>query len=189
MTHAALAALDETHGGPQGQRWEELSDNQRTEKTHQASGHETRFRKGIHVRDVSGHLPEKERLREYISAGISDAFAQYEQDLAGGGNKLDGGGAMEAQLWETTIKDDVDTRNRQKLQGGTSPGQVPPPANQRQLSAEEPQNIAQASHQADQQIAAYNKRHMQAAQDQNQEQRGPREQQGGPMQQEEEPES
>ena len=110
VVHAAIGALDETHGGAQAQRWEELNDQARTDKQNEISGNISGQRKQVDVDAEIKNLPERDRLPAYIRAGIVDAFSRYEQSVAGG-NSLASTSSEEEQLHQTTSVDAVNAQN------------------------------------------------------------------------------
>lgn len=150
VVHEATRALAETLGGTD-KKWEELTDQQRTDKTGAIGDHSTRIRKGIAVGDTIREQTEAEKLKTRLAAAITQAFSDHESDLAGG-NVLHGD-SESAQLFTTTSKDEVDRANALKRQNagieGRPDGSTPPPE-------PEPQNAEEANAQADAAIAQHN---------------------------------
>lgn len=110
VVHAAISALDETHGGAQAQKWEELNDQARTDRQNEISGNISSQRKQVDVDAEIAALPESDRLPAYIRDGIVNAFYRYEKSVAGG-NVLASTGSEEAQLHQTTSADTVKAQN------------------------------------------------------------------------------
>lgn len=110
VVHAAIGALGETHGGAQSQKWEELNDQARSEKTTEVSGHVSGQRRQVDIEAEIATLPEQERLPAYIRSGIVSAFSRYE-DSVSKGNSLASTGSEEAQLEQTKSVDTVNAQN------------------------------------------------------------------------------
>lgn len=139
VVHEALRALGETTGGGGEPKWEELSDQQRTDKVHEIGSHADRAGKGIDASVVAKPLPEQERLKFLVASGISSAFSSYEDSVTGGN-------ALEHNRGESG-QPSIDTINAQN-------------ALKREAAANErdggPQTVEEAQAKAERDIAASN---------------------------------
>jgi hypothetical protein len=81
VIYAAQSALDETNGSEPLGKWEELTDQERSDVTSDVSSHLSGADKGVDPEIVAKSLTAKEKLKYYVSSGIVDAFSRYERGL------------------------------------------------------------------------------------------------------------
>lgn len=139
VAHEATRALAETTGESAEPKWEELSDQQRTDKVHNIGSHVDRAGKGIDTDTVAKPLSETERLKFYIHSAISEAFSRHEKSVTGG-NSLE---HNRGETGQPSI-DEINRQNALKREAA---------ANERDAG---PQTVEEAQAKAEQDIAASN---------------------------------